>query len=99
MSVWFESQNNYNQQLFSSVYAGQFVLIEVEAKGSEVKEFIRKANIVKTIWRHLVVNLDSESNMETLKNMKPFEPRAPREFRDREPREYKRPESSDKEAK
>lgn len=41
-----------------------YVLVNVEAKASEVKEFIRRANILKTLWRHLVVNLDTEMNRE-----------------------------------
>lgn len=41
-----------------------YVVVEVEANGTEVKEFIRRANIAKSIWRHLVVNLDSENGRE-----------------------------------
>jgi len=47
MSVWFESQDNYNQQLFSSVYAGQFVLIDQRAstfsENSEINQYIEWA--------------------------------------------------------
>ena len=45
-------------------------LLNVESNGQEVKEFSRKVNISKTIWRHLAINLDTERAIESLKNMK-----------------------------
>lgn len=41
-----------------------YVLVNTEANGAEVKEFIRRSNIMKTVWRHLVVNLDTEMGRE-----------------------------------
>lgn len=41
----------------------QYVLVHVDANGDEIKEFRRKANILKTIWRHLVINLDTEKGL------------------------------------
>ncbi|QCZ36607.1 30S ribosomal protein S6 [Mycoplasma nasistruthionis] len=38
----------------------QYVLALVEAKGESMAEFTRRTNIVKDIWRTLVINLDSE---------------------------------------
>lgn len=43
----------------------QYVLMEVTTDPSNVKEFIRKVNIEKTIWRELVINLDTEKAMDT----------------------------------
>ncbi|UWD33986.1 30S ribosomal protein S6 [Mesomycoplasma molare] len=42
---------------------GTFVLINVESEKSIVAEFTRRTNIEKTIWRSLVVNLDSERGL------------------------------------
>ncbi len=50
-----------------------YFLLNVESNGQEVKEFSRKVNISKTIWRHLAINLDTERAIESLKNMKKFE--------------------------
>ncbi|UUD36846.1 30S ribosomal protein S6 [Mycoplasmopsis californica] len=41
----------------------QYILVHVSASGDEVKEFRRKANILKTIWRYLVINLDNEKGL------------------------------------
>ncbi|SJZ41175.1 30S ribosomal protein S6 [Mycoplasmopsis verecunda] len=38
----------------------QYVLALVEAEGSAIAEFTRRSNIVKDIWRVLVINLDTE---------------------------------------
>lgn len=38
----------------------QYMLYLVEAERSLIAEFIRKSNITKFIWRHLVINLDTE---------------------------------------
>lgn len=50
-----------------------YALLNVKSSGQEVKEFSRKINISKTIWRHLTINLDTERAIESLKNMKKFE--------------------------
>ena len=42
----------------------QYALVNTEATADEVKEFIRRANIQKAIWRHLAINLDSEMGRE-----------------------------------
>lgn len=51
----------------------QYVLIDAELSGDDVKEFTRKVNISKTIWRQMTINLDQERAMDSLKNMKKFE--------------------------
>ncbi|MFV8435302.1 30S ribosomal protein S6 [Mycoplasma sp. 3137] len=38
----------------------QYVLALVEAEGNAIAEFTRRSNIVKDIWRVLVINLDTE---------------------------------------
>ncbi|MEE3928045.1 30S ribosomal protein S6 [Mycoplasmopsis ciconiae] len=38
----------------------QYVLAEVEAASNTIAEFTRKTNIIKGIWRKMVINLDSE---------------------------------------
>ncbi|VEU75913.1 30S ribosomal protein S6 [Mycoplasmopsis columboralis] len=38
----------------------QYLLAEVESKPELVAEFTRKANIIKEVWRFLVLNLDTE---------------------------------------
>lgn len=49
---------------------GQFVNFEIKAKPELVAEFTRKANILKTVWRTLVINLDTEKGRN-----KEFKPR------------------------
>ncbi|WP_051600004.1 30S ribosomal protein S6 [Mycoplasma elephantis] len=41
----------------------QYILVHVSASGDEVKEFRRKANILKTIWRYLIINMDKEKGL------------------------------------
>ncbi|QZE12506.1 30S ribosomal protein S6 [Mycoplasma sp. Ms02] len=38
----------------------QYVYAEVETEESNIAEFTRRSNILKPIWRQLVINLDSE---------------------------------------
>lgn len=47
-----------------------YILINVSATGEEVTEFTRKCNITKTIWRQLVINLDSEKGLNRKANPK-----------------------------
>lgn len=42
---------------------GMFVLMNVETEESNIAEFVRRTNIQKTIWRALVINLDSEKGL------------------------------------
>ena len=42
-----------------------YFLVEADTDGAAVKEFTRRVNIEKTIWRQLAINLDSERQMET----------------------------------
>lgn len=51
----------------------QYVLVDAETTGEQIKEFTRRVNITKTIWRQLAINLDSERAVDSLKNMKKFE--------------------------
>ncbi|QDF64904.1 30S ribosomal protein S6 [Mycoplasma nasistruthionis] len=48
----------------------QYVLALVEAKGESMAEFTRRTNIVKDIWRTLVINLDSEKGLKPKKESK-----------------------------
>ncbi|MBZ4195254.1 30S ribosomal protein S6 [Mycoplasma tauri] len=38
----------------------QYMIYNLEAESSLIAEFVRKANIAKFIWRHMIINLDSE---------------------------------------
>lgn len=40
-----------------------FFLMNVEAEESTVAEFNRRVNITKTLWRSLVINLDTETGL------------------------------------
>ncbi|WP_406615299.1 30S ribosomal protein S6 [Mycoplasmopsis hyopharyngis] len=58
---------------------GQFVVFEVKSSSDKIFEFSRKANIHKDIWRHLVINLDTEKGKDKVfkakkgfKNIKDF---------------------------
>ena len=44
-----------------------YFLVEADTDGAAIKEFTRKVNIEKTIWRQLAINLDSERQLETAK--------------------------------
>ncbi|WP_033161216.1 30S ribosomal protein S6 [[Mycoplasma] collis] len=46
------------------------VLVQLETDRENISEFTRKANIFKTIWRTLVINLDTEKGLH--KKAKPF---------------------------
>ena len=50
-----------------------FVLIDVETNGLKIKEFTRRVNISKTIWRELAINLDTERAKDSWANMKKFQ--------------------------
>ncbi|VEU69260.1 30S ribosomal protein S6 (plasmid) [Mycoplasmopsis canis] len=64
---------------------GQYVLANVETEGSNISEFTRRTNIIKEVWRSLVINLDSEKGLSSKKaSKKPV--RAKRVF-ERKPRE------------
>ncbi|MDZ7293588.1 30S ribosomal protein S6 [Mycoplasmopsis pulmonis] len=42
----------------------QYVLAIVNSQGKEeINEFVRKANITKTFWRHMIINLTSEKGI------------------------------------
>ncbi|MDK2819303.1 MAG: 30S ribosomal protein S6 [Mycoplasmataceae bacterium] len=47
-----------------------YILINVLASGEEVIEFSRKSNITKVIWRHIIINLDSEKGLNRKANPK-----------------------------
>ena len=51
----------------------QYILVNVNCSGDEVKEFARKVSISKTIWRHLTINLDDERAKDTWRHMEKFE--------------------------
>lgn len=38
----------------------KYFLIKVDTQPSDIKEFTRKANIEKAIWRFMAINLDTE---------------------------------------
>lgn len=50
-----------------------YILVDAETTGEAIKEFTRRVNITKTIWRQLAINLDSERAVDSLKNMAKFE--------------------------
>ncbi|QNM93767.1 30S ribosomal protein S6 [Mycoplasma sp. Pen4] len=41
----------------------QYVLAYVESDGTNIAEFTRRTNIIKDIWRILVINLDTENGL------------------------------------
>ncbi|WP_416737941.1 30S ribosomal protein S6 [Mycoplasmopsis meleagridis] len=41
----------------------QYLIFEVLSENKLISEFIRRSNIKKQIWRHLVINLDSERGL------------------------------------
>ncbi|VEU70406.1 30S ribosomal protein S6 [Mycoplasmopsis glycophila] len=47
---------------------GIYVLAQIEAEGSSIAEFTRRANIIKEVWRTLVINLDSEKGLNSKGN-------------------------------
>lgn len=49
---------------------GQYVLASVETNGSNIAEFTRRTNIIKEIWRALVINLDTEKGLSSKKASK-----------------------------
>ncbi|AAT27713.1 30S ribosomal protein S6 [[Mycoplasma] mobile] len=49
-----------------------YFLVNVEAKGPEITEFNRRANISKTIWRTMVINLDTEKYLSKKASEKKF---------------------------
>ncbi|PAK20958.1 30S ribosomal protein S6 [Mycoplasmopsis agassizii] len=63
-------------------------LVESSDEKNEVAEFVRKANISKSVWRHLVVNLTTERGIN-----KPATPLPARELKVR--RENTKEESSE----
>lgn len=64
----------------------QYALIDANVSGELVKEFIRKVNITKTIWRQLAINLDTERAKDSWKNMKKFEEMKKKRLEEREAR-------------
>ncbi|MGY6171757.1 30S ribosomal protein S6 [Candidatus Mycoplasma pogonae] len=54
-----------------------YLLLLVNAEEKLVAEFVRLTNISKTIWRTLVINLDSEKGLNRKVTVKKFKPRAP----------------------
>lgn len=40
-----------------------YILINISATGDQIKEFRRRANISKTVWRELIINLDKERGL------------------------------------
>ena len=59
-----------------------YVLINVETNGDKIKEFTRKVNISKKIWRILIINLDTEIGRE--KSIELIEKRKQKLAKDRE---------------
>ncbi|MDW2924706.1 30S ribosomal protein S6 [Mesomycoplasma ovipneumoniae] len=45
----------------------QYFLINLDSPANLIEEFVRRANITKSIWRYLIINLDSEKGF----NQKP----------------------------
>ncbi|WP_435129372.1 30S ribosomal protein S6 [Mycoplasma sp. 6243] len=53
----------------------QYVLAHVEADAKAPAEFTRRANIIKDIWRTLLINLDTERGMHPKKEVKQSKPK------------------------
>jgi len=66
---------------------GKYLMLNVESDGDDVKEFTRKVNIEKTVWRYLVVNKAEEEKL--LKATKAPRVRKPRDFKKKS--SYRRP--------
>lgn len=49
---------------------GQYILASVESDSKNPAEFTRRTNIIKGIWRALVINLDSEKGLKPKKESK-----------------------------
>ena len=45
----------------------QYFLFIIETTPKNIEEFVRKVNIEKTIWRHIIINLDKEKSIDTVK--------------------------------
>ena len=69
----------------------QYILINADTTGEEIKELTRRVNITKSIWRQLAINLDTERAVDSLKNMKKFEEFKARKAAERSARESGRP--------
>lgn len=65
----------------------QYILIDAEVEGDVIKEFTRRVNINKSIWRQLAINLDTERAVSSLENMKKFEEFKARKAAERSERE------------
>lgn len=50
----------------------KYVLLNIDADQKLIYEFTRKSNIIKTIWRSLVINLDSEKGLKPKKKTSKF---------------------------
>ncbi|MBN0919095.1 30S ribosomal protein S6 [[Mycoplasma] gypis] len=74
----------------------QYFLVNLEAAAEEVKEFGRRANLVKEVLRTLVINLDTEKALQRKEKNNRFKKNAKARKSDRKPqqrdgqtREYK----------
>ncbi|VEU77797.1 30S ribosomal protein S6 [Mycoplasmopsis columbinasalis] len=79
-----------------SSHKAQFLNFLVKSPSHLIAEFVRRANIVKEIWKHLVVNLDTEKGYGKERKVfkKHFVKRDGQQSGDRVPferREYKKP--------
>ncbi len=79
---------------------GTYILMDVNTDGENIKEFTRKINITKTIWRDMIVNIDEEKANKIAKPVKPYErkggaPRKPSSFVARPKPAAKKPESNE----
>lgn len=88
-----KTQKLENTQLayeINNTKVANYLLLDVETTGENIKEFTRLANISKSIWRYLVINMDSERALAT-KDKAPrrdFSERPERNYSDRPRREY-----------
>ncbi|MCU4706528.1 30S ribosomal protein S6 [Mycoplasma sp. CSL7503-lung] len=63
-------KNELAYEINKSKFA-QYIQAEVETEANLPAEFTRRANIIKQIWRTLVINLDSEKGLNSSKKEKP----------------------------
>ncbi|WKX02704.1 30S ribosomal protein S6 [Candidatus Mycoplasma mahonii] len=51
---------------------GTYILMDVNTSGENIKEFTRKVNLIKNVWRQLTINIDEEKANKIAKPRKVF---------------------------
>lgn len=63
-------ENNHLAYKINKSGFAQYILANVESKGENIAEFTRRSNILKEVWRTLVINLDTEKGLSPKKATK-----------------------------